>query len=189
MRDVRCEVQHRGYGVGDVGWRSEGMAREDVPVPKSTHVKVRRFGEADLEALQRLAHETIDACYPAAYPPEAVRFFREYHSQESILKDAEDGLMLVVESGEAMVATGTLIGDYVSRVFVHPGHQRRGYGALVMSRLEEAARDAGVRAVLLEASLPSKPFYDSLGYETVCEDSFEVEGGQRLEFYRMRKSL
>jgi hypothetical protein len=37
--------------------------------------------------------------------------------------------------------------------------------------------------------LPSKRFYDSLGYITLEETFLEVENGKRLDYYKMQKSL
>lgn len=50
-----------------------------------------------------------------------------------------------------------------------------------MKHLEDKALSAGVRTVTLEASLPSKRLYDSLGYSTVEEASLPVANGKTLE--------
>ncbi len=58
-----------------------------------------------------------------------------------------------------------------------------------MTHLEARARSAGASCAALHASLPSKRFYDSLGYSTVEEASRAVANGQSLRFYHMRKPL
>jgi len=62
-------------------------------------------------------------------------------------------------------------------------------GRQIMAHLEARASSAGVSSVTLDASLPSKRFYDSLGYSTVEEASRPVANGESLRFYRMRKPL
>ncbi|MCX5645380.1 MAG: hypothetical protein NTZ17_12005 [Phycisphaerae bacterium] len=41
----------------------------------------------------------------------------------------------------------------------------------------------------LDASLPSKAFYDGLGYTTVEATFLPVENGRRLDFLKMQKTL
>ncbi|WP_243668309.1 GNAT family N-acetyltransferase [Methanoculleus chikugoensis] len=74
---------------------------------------------------------------------------------------------------------------------MHPSRQRRGgYGALLMHALESEALRRGIRRVDLSASLPSKRFYDRLGYATECEDYIPPVGnGKRLDYYAMAKTL
>jgi predicted GNAT family N-acyltransferase len=75
------------------------------------------------------------------------------------------------------------------RVFVEPALQKRGLGKLIMQKLEEKALSSAISIVKLDASLPSKKFYDSLGYVTLEETFLEVENGKKLDYYKMEKSL
>ena len=75
------------------------------------------------------------------------------------------------------------------RVFVEPAFQKRGFGKLIMQKLEEKAISQGIKIVKLDASLPSKKFYDSLGYVTLEKTFLEVENGKKLDYYKMEKSL
>ena len=75
------------------------------------------------------------------------------------------------------------------RVFVVPEFQKLGFGKLIMHNLEEKALSTAITAVTLDASLPSKRFYDSLGYVTLEETFLEVENGKKLDYYKMEKSL
>jgi N-acetylglutamate synthase-like GNAT family acetyltransferase len=58
-----------------------------------------------------------------------------------------------------------------------------------MRDLEERARSLGVTTVRLDASLPSKAFYDKLGYATVERTFLPLENDRRLEFFKMQRSL
>lgn len=58
-----------------------------------------------------------------------------------------------------------------------------------MHTLEGKATLLGIDVVILDASIPSKKFYDYLGYVTLEEAFLEVENNQKLFFYRMEKSL
>ncbi len=150
---------------------------------------IREFQRADLPALKALVHQTIALCYPGHYCTEAVRFFIDYHSEEAILRDTEKGRIIVVDRAGRILGTGTLVGDEIKRVFVNPALQKQGWGRRIMQNLEETAARAGVAIVKLDASLPSKAFYDRLGYVTVEPAFLPVENGRRLDFLRMQKIL
>ena len=58
-----------------------------------------------------------------------------------------------------------------------------------MKVLENEARATGVTEIGLSISLPSKRFYESLGYKVVEERSRDVGEGQRLDFWKAAKQL
>ena len=150
---------------------------------------IREFRRADLAALQSLVHKTITTCYPGHYGAEAVRFFIGYHNEEAILRDAENGGTIVLDKAGRLLGTGTIVGDEIKRVFVDPTFQKQGFGRRIMQRLEETAFRRRVTTVRLDASLPSKAFYDELGYTTVAPAFLSVENGRRLDFFKMQKTL
>jgi N-acetylglutamate synthase-like GNAT family acetyltransferase len=150
---------------------------------------IREFQSADVAALKSLIHRTIALCYPGHYCAEAVRFFMSYHNEEAIRKDAWEGCTVVLERAGRIVGTGTLVGDEIKRVFVDPAAQRLGAGRRIMRYLEDKARSSQVTTVKLDASLPSKAFYDRLGYATVEKTFLPVENGRRLDFFKMQKIL
>ena len=158
-------------------------------MPKRNDVKIRNFKSSDLGVIKNLIGNTVDACYSNVYPKEAIKFFKNYHSDENVLKNAKEGYTIVLEKDNKIIGTGTIVDDHIMRVFVDPEFQKLGLGKLVMQKLEEKALSTGVRIVKLDASLPSKKFYDSLGYVLLEETFLEVENGKRLDYYKMEKSL
>ncbi|MHC4570620.1 MAG: GNAT family N-acetyltransferase [Planctomycetota bacterium] len=150
---------------------------------------IREFKPSDLGAVTSLIHNTIDTCYSEAYPKEAVQFFKDWHCDDRILQQAKEGYTIVLEKNNKIIGTGTVLGDEIMRVFVEPALQKRGLGKLIMQKLEEKALSAAISVVKLCASLPSKKFYDSLGYVTLEETFLEVENGKKLDYYKMEKSL
>jgi hypothetical protein len=58
-----------------------------------------------------------------------------------------------------------------------------------MRALENEARENGVREIGLSISLPSRRFYESLGYKVTEERSRDVGEGQRLDFWKAVKEL
>ncbi len=150
---------------------------------------MRRFEKRDLAALKRLIHDTIDTSYAEFYPPRAVDFFKSFHSGEKILNRGQLGTVLVMEENGELVGTGGMVDGTIFAVFVNPQLQQRGRGKALMHELEKAACDSGVFESRLDISLPSRRFYESLGYVVIEEISRAIGGGQRLDFWKATKKL
>lgn len=150
---------------------------------------IRKFRNSDIGRLQRLIFDTIDASYSGVYPPRAVQFFKEFHAERRIIERGRTGTILVLEENGELVATGCIVGKEILAVFVHPKLQHGGCGKALMQDLEETARQEGVTESELSVSLPSKRFYQGLGYEMVEERSKDVGEGQQLKFWKARKLL
>ena len=136
-----------------------------------------------------LIRETIRVSYARAYPPRALAFFQDFHTEDKIAERSQTGSVLVVEEKGELVATGSLVDGEIFAVFVHPGRQRAGLGKALMKALEDRARGSGLRESLLSVSLPAKRFYEDLGYEIVEACSKDLGDGQRLDFWKARKRL
>jgi len=57
----------------------------------SDDVSIRRFQESDLCQLVRLISETIGISYAEVYPPRAVQFFQDFHSEKKIAARSRSG--------------------------------------------------------------------------------------------------
>ena len=152
-------------------------------------IRPRRYRDSDAAAIHALIHTTIDTSYSGVYPRRAIAFFKHHHSPEEIRRRAMEGCTLVIERDGRIVATGTVKGDYIGGVFVEPGQQRSGYGRTIMAHLEQRVRDADFAAVTLDVSLPSRSFYERLGYRLSDIVRLQVGEGQTLDYWVGRKSL
>jgi N-acetylglutamate synthase-like GNAT family acetyltransferase len=155
----------------------------------SDDASIRRFREFDLDQLVRLISETIGISYAEAYPPRAVQFLKDFHSERNIAERSKTGATFVVEEDGELVATGSLVGGEILAVFVHPRSQRCGRGKTLMKALENEARVSNVTEIGLNISLPSRRFYEGLGYKVVEAKSIDVGEGQRLNFWKAVKQL
>jgi ribosomal protein S18 acetylase RimI-like enzyme len=156
---------------------------------EKNNLKIRKFKLSDLDSVRKLIHNTIDINYPRVYNAEAIKYFKDYHNNKNILKAAKEGYTIVLEKGNRIIGTATLIDNYITRVFVNPEFQKQGFGKLLMEKLQTKARSAGIRIVKLDSTLPAKKFYDSLGYKTIKKTFVKVENGKKLNYYKMEKSL
>ncbi len=151
-------------------------------------IAIQPFTETDLPGLTRLISSTIRRSYTGVYPPKAVAYFLEYHTAANILRDAAAGIVLVGRVANMAVATGTLVGSYLCRVFVRSDYQRRGYGQMVADELESLAIKRSVETLELDASLTSRQFWERRGWRVTAREVEMVED-QPLEYFKMEKVL
>ena len=150
---------------------------------------VRKIRISELSIVRELILRTIDHAYSTVYPPRAVQFFKEFHSEENILQRYRNDGILIVEKDGRIIGTGSLVGTEILGVFILPEFQNQGHGRLLMHALEHKALASGINDVELSISLPSRKFYESLGYEVIADRSFDVGEGQKLDYWSARKAL
>lgn len=151
-------------------------------------MEYRKANQSDFPALLALVRDTIRAIYPRYYPQGCVDYFLCWHSPERVAAAIEAGQVNVLLDGGKLVGTGSQEGNHITRVFVLPEYQGRGYGRYILDWLEEAVA-AEYDAVRLDASLPAVRLYEHRGYHTVEHQSEETESGCVLVWDVMEKRL
>ena len=135
-----------------------------------------------------LVQATIKAVYPRYYPKEVVDFFCRHHNLEHILADIGRGDVGLLKEGDQLIGTGSRDGNHITRVYVNPDFQGRGYGSHIIEILErEIGQDYDT--VNLDASLPASCLYERRGYRTVKHETREVENQAVLVYEIMQKQL
>jgi N-acetylglutamate synthase-like GNAT family acetyltransferase len=150
---------------------------------------IRQFRASEAGAVCELVHHTIDVSYSPVYPPRAVQFFKDFHSEAKIIERHQKGEILVVEKDGKVIGTGSVVGADILGVFIHPASQHKGYGKSLMQALEDTAVANGISEVVISVSLPSRRFYERLGYEIIENRTIDVGGAQKLDYWEAKKSL
>ena len=88
-----------------------------------------------------------------------------------------------------VIGTGSVVGADILGVFIHPASQHKGYGKSLMQALEDTAVANGISEVVISVSLPSRRFYERLGYEIIENRTIDVGGAQKLDYWEAKKSL
>lgn len=144
--------------------------------------------KCDAEKVYELVQETIKAVYPKYYLKEIVDMFCEFHSYENIVKDIEMENTYILMENEEIIGTGTKKENHITRVYVLPGYQKRGYGTFIMNQLEEIIKEK-YDCVDIDASLPACRLYSHLGYQTVAHGIWECQNGVIQVYEIMKKRL
>lgn len=155
----------------------------------SDKTQIRQFQTADADLVKQLIHNTINTSYQLIYPQQAINFFKGFHSLEKIRGRAEKGKTIVLEKNGEIIGTGSVIEGEILGVFVKPACQKQGYGKLLMLELEQIAASKSCSEVSLSVSLPSRQFYERLGYTNFKGCAIEVKNGKFLDYWKASKSL
>jgi GNAT superfamily N-acetyltransferase len=149
---------------------------------------IQQVGHEDKSAVIDLIHTTIRTCYPTIYPPKVVQFFLEYHSPKEVERRLKGGTLLVLKLGDEICGTGFLYEEELGGVYVHPDHQRKGYGYKIVRELLQLAQKQKLKRVWLDATPIAKPLYDKLGFILVSELTQWI-GDERLDYFKMEKYI
>ena len=153
----------------------------------SHNIHLRQMKKSDLQSVYELVLKTIQVSYADVYPPEAIEFFKNYHNQDDILKDAVSGYSIVAESDGLILGTGTLLEMNVCRVYIDPQQQHQGIGKLIVKKLEQKAKALGLEKLDLCASPKSRRFWESAGFVLLGEFFIPVANDKKLIYYEMTK--
>lgn len=90
-------------------------------------IKKARLDQAG--EINEIVSKTIKEIYSKYYSDEVVDFFLELHNRDNIHNDILDGNTYVIGYGDAILGTGTIKQNAISRVYVTPGNQHKGIGS------------------------------------------------------------
>lgn len=142
----------------------------------------------NIDCVLDIVQNTVKTIYPNYYPKEVVNFFCELHNRKNIAKDIQSGNVGVLLIDEQIVGTGSHDGNHITRVYVLPEFQGKGYGSFIMECLEDEI-SAKYDKVLLDASLPASHLYERRGYRTIKHEKWSVENDVILVYEVMEKEL
>ncbi len=142
----------------------------------------------DMEQVYALVQETIKMVYPKYYLKEIVDMFCEYHSRKNILTDIEAENTYILMENKEVIGTGTKKENHITRVYVLPKFQKKGYGTFIMNQLESMIKERYDYADI-DASLPACNLYAHLGYQTVDHGIWECKNGVIQVYEIMKKQL
>lgn len=142
----------------------------------------------DIERIYEIVQRTIKTVYPKYYLQEIVDMFCEYHSRENILKDIEAENTYILLENDEIIGTGTKKENHITRVYVLPEFQKKGYGTFIMNQLEDAIKKQYDYADI-DASLPACNLYAHLGYQTIEHGIWECKNGVIQVYEIMKKQF
>lgn len=139
-------------------------------------LKIRLAYSDDVEAISEVIVAAVRESNGQDYPVNVIEAVVTHFTPERLIELLEHRLIFVALLGKEIVGTGALDGNAVRSLFIAPQLQRKGIGQALMSRIEKAALERGVEALLVPSSLTAEGFYARLGYLVVRE---QLHGEER----------
>lgn len=106
----------------------------------------------------------------------------------NIGQDIENENVYVFFDNDVPVGTGSLSGNHITRVYVLPEYQGRGYGTFIIRQLENEIKKT-YKSSVLDASLPAVMLYEKLGYKTLNHSKYIVKNDVVLVYEVIEKVL
>ena len=153
---------------------------------------IRRIKDSDAEAVSRLIRTTIGISNKKDYPEELMDELIAAETPEHVLERASWTQFYVVQEAEEIIGCGA-IGPYWGKedesslftIFVHPDHQGKGIGRLIVETLEQDEFALRAKRIEIPASITGLPFYRKMGYSFKDgKDTVDEEHLYRLEKFR-----
>lgn len=152
-------------------------------------VNIRLATLADLNTVTKIVQQTIREQYPHYYPAGAVALFLEGHSAVHIGADVEKNIVWLAEDDTgAPVGTITIDGNHLTRLYVLPSAQGRGYGGAMLDFAEAQVAKNHDTAVL-ETTPLGRLIYRKRGYVETDYHLMWAENGDLLAYDDMEKVL
>ncbi len=141
----------------------------------------------DAKYIYKIVQETIKEVYPKYYLAEIVDMFCEFHNEENISKDIENGNVYVLFKSDEIIGTGTINGNHITRVYVLPEYQGNGFGTYIMEQLENVIEKKYAKAEI-DASLPACKMYYNRGYRTIDHGIWKC-AGDVIQIYEIMEKV
>ncbi|WP_328474991.1 GNAT family N-acetyltransferase [Actinoplanes sp. NBC_00393] len=152
-----------------------------------TYAVVRLAVADDLGALQRLARRTIDASYRSFLGDDSVDWFiNSGASDDHIEGHFRQGHVYCLEAEKEIVGLTILDGPTIDLMMIDIGHQRRGWGRVLLARAEEAlfARYRDIRLETFAGNTAAIGFYEACGWLRGGQLEAMPETPAKIEFVK-----
>lgn len=181
--------------------------------------RIEPAGENDTATIQRIAYATWPDTFGSILSESQIEYMlQRMYSTASILRQLDEGHryhLLLVQDDDPMYPDGgehytrlqgqryRAVGyvsheiDYlpgttkIHKLYVLPGSQGKGYGRLLIERVERWARKEGQQRLRLDVNYqnPAVAFYERLGFDKLGRHDTEIGNGYLMEDWVMEKSL
>ena len=137
-------------------------------------IVIRRATAADAEAVHEIVLQALRETNARDYPSSVIDRL-VLTLPDKVASNLETWCAFVAIVNGQVVGTGSLNGQTVSSVYVHPDYQRRGIATKLMDAVENAANAQSPGTLSVQSSVTAKPFYAKRGFKIVREGFFGEE--------------
>jgi GNAT superfamily N-acetyltransferase len=128
---------------------------------------IRRAIEADAVALSQMICENASALLGPIYSQQQLEVFFKLYAPEAIVHMIKEKVVFCALSGEEILGSIALDGDFVIGFYTRLGYQHQGIGSALMAQLEAYAVEHRLPEIQLEASPIAFDYYLKNGFTKV----------------------
>jgi putative acetyltransferase len=153
-------------------------------------ITLRPYEPTDADDCLSLFHDTIHRVNLGDYSKAQVDAWASLAIDLPSWSRRFDGRFAYVaaEGGRIVGFTDMTRDGHLDRLFVSADHQRRGIGRRLVEKILRDARAIDVVQITTDASLTAKPFFEGLGFETICQQTVDCRGVKMTNF-KMRRPV
>lgn len=154
-------------------------------------MQIRNGTDADGEMLCRLQIASIQHFCKNFYSSAAIEGWIKSKSAASYQNLGETRCLIVAEEKLEIVGFGllSLHNAHIDNLYVAPNHAGKGYGKILLQKLEAIAQAQQIQELHLMATLNARNFYHHFDYVGDVEGVHVLSSGVELACVRMWKQL
>jgi ribosomal protein S18 acetylase RimI-like enzyme len=137
-------------------------------------IVIRPATAADAEAVHKIVLHALRETNARDYPSSVIERLI-LTLPDKVASNLETWCAFVAIVNGRVVGTGSLNGQTVTSVYVHPDYQGRGIATKLMDEVENAANAQSQRTLSVQSSVTAKTFYAKRGFKIVREGFFGEE--------------
>ncbi len=153
-------------------------------------ITIRALEQQDLPQINQLFIETVHAINSQHYTNEQLLAWAPLDKQFTTWEQAfTDHIVYVAETNGTIVGFGDITKDgLLDHLYTHRNFQGQGIGSAILAKLEETAKELGVKELYTDASFTGKQFFAKKGF-TIIRKQEKYHKGFTFVNYIMKKEL
>jgi GNAT superfamily N-acetyltransferase len=156
---------------------------------------IREMRDDDARLFLEVHHAAVHRSAVRDYPPEVIAAWAPLPitqaAVEAIIANPEKEIRFIAERDGHIVGLACLViaKNELRACYVAPEAARTGIGKALLTKIEETARNAGVKYLWADSSLTAEKFYRSQGYEVTEYGQHLIRGRFPMACAKIRKAL
>lgn len=155
-----------------------------------SRIEIRRYQDADAEAISRLYYNTIHTINAMDYSKEQRDAWapsssvQDYTGWQEKLKKTKPFVALI---GETIVGFAEFEPNgHIDCFYVHHEYQGHGVGTALMNEIDKEAKENSLARIYAEVSITAKPFFETKGFKVVKQQTVTLRGADLVNFVMER---
>jgi putative acetyltransferase len=156
---------------------------------------IREMRDNDARAFLEVHHAAVRRLAARDYPAEIIEAWAPLPitsaAVEAVTANPENEIRFVADSDGRLIGLTCLViaKNELRACYVAPDVVRTGVGRALLMKIEETARNAGVKCLHTVSSVTAEPFYRSQGYRVTDYGNRLLNGRWSMACVRMSKAI